>query len=100
MTDRVVIYTPLEDILYNQGGFMIVIAVIVAGLIGAGVYALIERTFGRRFGGYRVRAWGTSKINVGGGIGGLISKYNGWISIAAALGALYLIHLANVKGLI
>lgn len=89
MTDRVVIYTPLEDILYNQGGFMIVLAVVIAGLIGAGVYALIERNTDR----YR-RITGTR---------GLVRetflrRYNGWISTAAALGALYVIHLANVRG--
>lgn len=91
--DRIVVYTPLEDILYNQGGFMLVLVVILAGLVWAGVYSLIERQYGH----YKIRSWGSHRIEQG-GLGGFLIRYNGWVSSAAAVGFLIGLHLANVKG--
>ena len=94
MTDRVVIYTPLEDILYNQGGIWMVLAFIVAALAGVAMYSLIERK--TRF--TRIRAYGSIRVPGTNRLTDLLSRYNGVISIATGVATLNLIHLANLKG--
>jgi hypothetical protein len=90
MQHSVTVYTPIEAALFLNGGWAIVLAFIVAALVGAGVFSLIERYTGcwqlrRRYDRPR-----TFKQ--------MIARHNGKISIATGMLTLYLIHLANVKG--
>jgi ABC-type sugar transport system permease subunit len=93
----VIIYrNPLEAAMWESlmnGGIWVVLAVIVAALVGVGVYSLINRNVRS----YNIRPWGRQSAR-GIGVTGFFMQYAGWISTAAALVTLYAIHLANIKG--
>jgi uncharacterized membrane protein YgdD (TMEM256/DUF423 family) len=76
-TNNIVIYTPIEKALFLDGGFMFVLAFIVAGALAAVVMAQIDK---------RVRRFSFLHNNMM------------WVGGAVFVGSLFLMHLANVKG--
>ncbi len=75
--NRHVIYTPLEDILYNQGGLTIMLVIMLAAIPAIIVMVQIEK-----------RASRFSKVR----------EHNLWIGGGVFAATLFLIHLANIKG--
>lgn len=89
----VIIYrNPLEAAVWESlmnGGFIIVLAFILAALVGVGVYWLIDNYTDRY-----ARIPGTRGLVQA----SFLRRHIGKISIAAGFGSLFLMHLANIKG--
>jgi hypothetical protein len=86
---NIVLYDPITAALFLDGGFIIVLAFMLAAGAGVGVYMLIDKYTDRY-----------SRIP---GTRGLVMKsflrrHAGKISTAAGFASLWLMHLANVKG--
>lgn len=92
---EVIIYrNPFEAAIWHSlmnGGFIVVLAFLVAALIGVGVYVQIEKLHERAYKTWRFD--GTSYKTVA-----FFYLHVGKISIAAGLLSLYVMHLANIKG--
>lgn len=75
--NNVVVYDPITAALFLDGGYVIILALIVAALIGVGVYHQLEK---------RVKMYG------------FWYRHMGKLSIAVSVLSLYLMHLSSVRG--
>lgn len=90
--DSVIVYrNPLEAMMWESifnGGGWVFLAVAIAGGIGAFVYAQIDKH----------TSWSRTRYTGRGRARSFLGEHNGKISIAVAVLALYLMHLASIKG--